>query len=70
MRYEGGLNIPGDKDSWDFGESAGCYLDALKEPWAKNYRMYSYVAKELPQLIQDNFPVGKFGIFGHRCNII
>ena len=63
----GGLNLPGEKDSWDFGEGAGCYLDALLEPWAKHYRMYSYVTKELPKLIQDNFPTsGKAGILGHR----
>jgi len=61
-----GCNLPGETDSWDFGESAGCYLDALKEPWSKNYRMYSYVSKELPKLIKENFPTsGKFGIFGH-----
>lgn len=62
----GGLNLPGESDSWEFGASAGCYLDALKEPWAKNYRMYSYVTSELTQLIRENFPTtGKFGIFGH-----
>jgi len=61
-----GLDLPGDKDMWNFGEGAGAYLDALKEPWANNYRMYSYVAKELPKLIQDTFPTtGKIGIFGH-----
>lgn len=63
---KGGLNLPGDSEKWDFGVSAGCYLDALVEPWAKNYRMYSYVTRELPQVIRDNFPTtGKFGIFGH-----
>jgi len=61
-----GCNLPGDKDKWDFGEGAGCYLDALKEPWSKHYRMNSYVTKELPKLIKDNFAVtGTFGIFGH-----
>jgi S-formylglutathione hydrolase len=65
--FLGGCNLPGDKDNWDFGEGAGSYLDALKEPWSKHYRMYSYVTEELPKLIKDNFPVtGTFGIFGHR----
>lgn len=41
----GGLGLPGEKDSWDFGEGAGFYVDALKEPWSNNYRMYSYVTK-------------------------
>lgn len=60
--------MPGEKDlGWDFGEGAGFYVDATQEPWSKHYRMYSYVTKELPKLIQDNFPVtGKFGITGHR----
>ncbi|CAL8072962.1 unnamed protein product [Orchesella dallaii] len=61
-----GCNLPGESDRWDFGASAGCYLDALVEPWSKHYRMYSYVTKELPALIKENFPTtGKFGIFGH-----
>jgi len=61
-----GCNIPGDKDNWDFGEGAGAYVDAVKEPWSKHYRMYSYVTKELPTLIKEHFPTtGKFGIFGH-----
>jgi len=61
-----GCNLPGDTANWDFGEGAGCYLDALKEPWSKHYRMYSYVTKELPKLVKENFPVtGTFGIFGH-----
>jgi S-formylglutathione hydrolase len=62
-----GLNLPGEDESWDFGTGAGFYLDAEAEPWRKNYRMYSYVTKELPALIEAEFPVhtGKRGIFGH-----
>src|ERR1700744_1930211 len=62
-----GLNLPGDSDSWDFGVAAGFYLDATQEPWARNYRMYSYITKELPALIAANFPVrpDRAGIFGH-----
>lgn len=51
-----GCNIPGEDDSWDFGTGAGFYVDATQEPWSKNYRMYSYVTKELPDLINSNFP--------------
>ena len=47
-----GVNIPGEDDSWDFGSAAGFYVDATTEPWAKHYRMYSYVTKELPELIK------------------
>ncbi|MBE9070789.1 S-formylglutathione hydrolase [Leptolyngbya cf. ectocarpi LEGE 11479] len=61
-----GENVP-DEEGWDFASGAGFYVDATEEPWAKNYRMYSYVTKELPALIQANFSVDshKQGIFGH-----
>jgi S-formylglutathione hydrolase len=59
--------IPGDADHWDFGYSAGFYVDATQAPWAQNYRMYSYVARELPQIVDEHFPAipGAAGIFGH-----
>ena len=62
-----GVNLPGEDDSYDFGSGAGFYVDATAEPWARTYRMYSYVTKELPALIEANFPVdrGRQGIFGH-----
>jgi len=62
-----GLNIPGDSDSWDFGVGAGFYLDAEQEPWRRNYRMYSYVTKELPALVESSFPArsDRRGVFGH-----
>lgn len=62
-----GLGLPGEEDDWDFGTGAGFYLDAEAEPWRRNYRMYSYVTKELPPLIESNFPAHKNsrGIFGH-----
>ena len=41
----------GEDDGWDFGSGAGFYVDATTEPWSKHYRMYSYVTKELPELI-------------------
>src|SRR5215470_8415880 len=62
-----GLNIPGDSDSWDFGVAAGFYLDATQEPWAKNYRMYTYITQELRTLVESQFPAdpARTGIFGH-----
>ncbi|KAK4879976.1 hypothetical protein RN001_008122 [Aquatica leii] len=62
-----GLNLPGEKDSWDFGEGAGFYVDATEKPWNKNYKMYSYVTRELIDVINKNFPVieGKQSIMGH-----
>jgi S-formylglutathione hydrolase len=62
-----GANIPGESDSWDFGVGAGFYIDATAEPWAANYRMFSYVTDELPAIIDANFPTqqGNRSIFGH-----
>jgi S-formylglutathione hydrolase len=59
--------IAGDADHWDFGYSAGFYVDATQAPWSQNYRMYSYVTHELPELIAANLPVkaGAAGLFGH-----
>ena len=43
----GGCDIDGEEDSWDFGTGAGFYVDATEKPWNENYRMYSYVTKEV-----------------------
>ena len=62
-----GANLPGEDDSWDFGTGAGFYLDATAEPWARHYRMGTYVNRELPALVEAGFPVlaNRKGIFGH-----
>ena len=59
--------LPGDADSWDFGYSAGFYVDATQAPWSQYYRMYSYVTRELPELVAANLPARSeaTGIFGH-----
>jgi S-formylglutathione hydrolase len=59
--------LPGDADSWDFGVGAGFYVDATVAPWSQYYRMYSYVTRELPEVVGANLPVqpGATGIFGH-----
>ena len=59
--------FPGDDAAWDFGQGAGFYVDATRAPWDGAYRMYSYVARELPDLVAAEFPVdaGRLGIFGH-----
>ena len=62
-----GVPLPGDSDSYDFGVAAGFYLDATQPPWARHYRMYSYLTAELPALIDAHFPTDptRQGIFGH-----
>jgi S-formylglutathione hydrolase len=49
------------------GQGAGFYVDATEEPWAKHFRMRSYIEKELPDLIAREFPVdmNRQGISGH-----
>merc|ERR1711887_80098 len=63
-----GAGIEGEDDSWDFGTGAGFYVDATKAPFDKNYKMYSYVTKELPELLKANFSnldMSRVSITGH-----
>lgn len=62
-----GFDFPGEHESYDFGSGAGFYVNATEEPWSNNYRMYSYVTGELPNIVQNNFNVnvGKSAICGH-----
>jgi S-formylglutathione hydrolase len=62
-----GAGIGGEEEDYDFGTGAGFYVDATVEPWADNYRMYSYITSELPQLVFDRFPAdpARQGITGH-----
>ncbi|MEQ8411135.1 MAG: S-formylglutathione hydrolase [Erythrobacter sp.] len=62
-----GEHVPDAADEYDFGKGAGFYLDATREPWAKHYRMRSYLERELPELIAANFPADmeRQSITGH-----
>jgi S-formylglutathione hydrolase len=63
-----GEGVPGDPaNAYDFGLGAGFYVDATREPFAGNYRMWSYVTEELPKLVSENFPVdsNRQSIMGH-----
>jgi S-formylglutathione hydrolase len=62
------VRLPGDDASWDFGLAAGFYVDATQSPWAAHYRMYSYVTRELPELIGTQFAnaeTSRQSIMGH-----
>ena len=54
-------------DSWDIGQGAGFYLDAIQQPWAEHFQIESYLIKELYPLLMKEFPIAeqKVGIFGH-----
>ena len=53
--------------AYDFGLGAGFYVDATQEPFAANYRMWSYITDELPALIAEHFPADtrRQSIMGH-----
>jgi S-formylglutathione hydrolase len=61
-----GEKVP-DDEAYDFGKGAGFYVDATREPFADHYRMYSYIADELPALIAAHFPADmeRQAITGH-----
>lgn len=55
-----------DDEGYDLGKGAGFYLNATQEPWKQHYQMYDYVLKELPALVEGNFPVtDRRAIAGH-----
>lgn len=63
-----GEGVPDDpQGAYDFGLGAGFYVDAGEEPFAKHYRMRSYIEQELPELMAGQFPVdmSRQGIMGH-----
>jgi S-formylglutathione hydrolase len=61
-----GPDVP-DDPAYDFGQGAGFYVDATREPFAANYRMYAYVTAELPEVVASAFPVdlSRQGLTGH-----
>jgi S-formylglutathione hydrolase len=63
-----GEGVPGDPaGAYDFGLGAGFYVDATEDPFAANYRMWTYVTEELPALIGADLPadMSRQGIMGH-----
>lgn len=65
------MDIEGASASWDFGFGAGFYVNATEAKWAKHFRMYDYVTKELPSLVNGNLPVdpSRVSIFGHSMGV-
>ena len=51
--FVGSCGIEGEDDSYDFGTGAGFYIDATEEKWKTNYRMFSYVTKEVTASLTD-----------------
>tara|TARA_B100001245_G_scaffold190035_1_gene148196 strand:- start:235 stop:1062 length:828 start_codon:yes stop_codon:yes gene_type:complete len=61
-----GEGVP-DNENYALGQAAGFYLDATEPPWNKHFNMYTYITKDLLEIIDNNFPIDtdKTGIFGH-----
>ena len=59
--------IAGEGDEWDFGAGAGFYLDATQQPWARHFRMESWLMREwLPMLVDRlGLDPARTGITGH-----
>ncbi len=56
-----------DDDAYDLGQGAGFYVNATQDPWAPHFRMWDYVAEELPALLGEKFAIDldRQAITGH-----
>ena len=61
-----GADVADDED-FALGQGAGFYVNATETPWAPHYRMWDYVAEELPRLLFNDFMLdeGAQAITGH-----
>lgn len=63
-----GNGVPDDPEAaYDFGLGAGFYVNATQAPFAANYRMYDYIASELPALVESAYALDgeRRAISGH-----
>lgn len=56
-----------DDEAYDLGQGAGFYVNATQAPWAPHFRMWDYLAEELPALLTDRFAIDpdRQAITGH-----
>ncbi|WP_343080615.1 S-formylglutathione hydrolase [Ostreiculturibacter nitratireducens] len=54
-------------EAYDLGQGAGFYVNATETPWAPHFRMWDYIADELPRILTANFEVeeDRQAITGH-----
>lgn len=54
-------------DAYDLGQGAGFYVNATQDPWQPHFRMWSYIADELPALLAKHYPLDmeRQSITGH-----
>ncbi len=56
-----------DDPAYDLGQGAGFYVNATEAPWAAHFRMWDYLADDLPALLAARFPLDmdRQAITGH-----
>jgi S-formylglutathione hydrolase len=61
-----GADVP-DDDAYDLGQGAGFYVNATQAPWAQYFKMWDYIAEDLPALVFDRFALDpqRQSITGH-----
>ena len=61
-----GADVP-DEDAYDLGQGAGFYVNATQSPWAQHFKMWDYIAEDLPALVFDRFALDpqRQSITGH-----
>ena len=60
-----GEGVP-DDPAHDLGQGAGFYIDAVQAPWARHFRMETYVVEDLIAAAEAGFPLmSRRSIFGH-----
>jgi len=54
-------------EAYDLGQGAGFYVNATEVPWAPHFRMWDYVAEELPRILTAAFEIDedRQAITGH-----
>jgi S-formylglutathione hydrolase len=54
-------------EAYDLGQGAGFYVNATQDPWAPHFRMWDYLAEELPALLGREFALDmdRQSITGH-----
>lgn len=56
-----------DHEDYDLGQGAGFYVNATQSPWAPHFRMWDYIAEELPNALDAAFEIDpeRQAITGH-----
>ena len=56
-----------DDAAYDLGQGAGFYVNATQAPWAPHFRMWDYVAEDLPDVLFHEFALDpeRQSITGH-----